>query len=117
MLKNREDLNTGFVSTKADKISIRNTSYKPNFKVDQLCHIQSHVNNINEKKKEDCDVLLNEVSNCPKEKYNWVKMSMIDFTHVFPADDETSLDYNYLEGIENLFKLIGTFLVPEGSTK
>jgi len=34
---------------------------------------------------------------------------MIDFTHVFPADD-SDLDFNYLEGIENLIKLLSTFI-------
>ncbi|KMQ93265.1 inositol polyphosphate multikinase, partial [Lasius niger] len=38
-------------------------------------------------------------------KRNWVRVNMIDFTHVFPADN-SDLDLNYLEGIENLIKLL-----------
>lgn len=41
---------------------------------------------------------------------DWVRVNMIDFTHVFPADDEGSLDRNYLEGIENLIKLLESFV-------
>lgn len=46
-----------------------------------------------------------------EDKCDWVRANMIDFTHVFPADDDGSLDLNYLEGIDNLFKLMETFLV------
>ncbi|XP_072766880.1 inositol polyphosphate multikinase [Anoplolepis gracilipes] len=42
-------------------------------------------------------------------KCNWIRVNMIDFTHVFPADD-SDLDFNYLEGIENLIKLLSTFV-------
>lgn len=35
---------------------------------------------------------------------------MIDFTHVFSANDDSSLDLNYLEGIENLTKLLESFV-------
>ncbi|XP_014472823.1 PREDICTED: inositol polyphosphate multikinase-like [Dinoponera quadriceps] len=41
---------------------------------------------------------------------DWVRMNMIDFTHVFPADNDRSLDLNYLEGIENLAKLLESFV-------
>lgn len=42
---------------------------------------------------------------------DWVRVNMIDFTHVFPADDCSSLDLNYLEGIENLTKLLESFQI------
>lgn len=34
---------------------------------------------------------------------------MIDFAHVFPADDDT-IDTNYLFGIEHLVKILEGFL-------
>lgn len=49
--------------------------------------------------------------NDTEDKCDWVRANMIDFTHIFPADDDGSLDLNYLEGIDNLFKLMETFVV------
>lgn len=43
------------------------------------------------------------------EKKEWVFVKMIDFAHVFPAEDD-SIDKNYLFGIENLVKIIEGFL-------
>lgn len=45
-----------------------------------------------------------------KDECDWVRVNMIDFTHVFPADDDGSLDLNYLEGIENLIELLKSFV-------
>ncbi|EFN83134.1 inositol polyphosphate multikinase [Harpegnathos saltator] len=45
-----------------------------------------------------------------KDERDWVRVNMIDFTHVFPADDDNSLDLNYLEGIENLTNLLESFV-------
>lgn len=39
----------------------------------------------------------------------WAFVKMIDFAHVFPADDD-SIDKNYLFGIENLVKILEGFL-------
>lgn len=39
----------------------------------------------------------------------WANVKMIDFAHVFPAEGNT-LDTNYLEGIENLIKILECFL-------
>lgn len=39
----------------------------------------------------------------------WAFVKMIDFAHVFPADD-ASIDTNYLFGIENLVKIFEEFL-------
>jgi len=41
-----------------------------------------------------------------RDKCNWVRINMIDFTHVFLADDDDSVDLNYLRGIENLINLL-----------
>lgn len=40
----------------------------------------------------------------------WAFVKMIDFAHVFPADDDASADTNYLFGIENLVKIFEEFL-------
>ncbi|XP_034948306.1 inositol polyphosphate multikinase [Chelonus insularis] len=58
--------------------------------------------------KEDYASLLEELTG--KKRQDWVRVAMIDFTHVFPADKET-IDINYLEGIENLIKILESFLV------
>lgn len=39
----------------------------------------------------------------------WAFVKMIDFAHVFPAED-ASVDTNYLFGIENLVKIFEEFL-------
>lgn len=39
----------------------------------------------------------------------WAFVKMIDFAHVFPAEDG-SIDTNYLFGIENLVKILEEFL-------
>lgn len=39
----------------------------------------------------------------------WTTVKMIDFAHVFPAE-EGKIDTNYLSGIENLVKLFEDFL-------
>lgn len=39
----------------------------------------------------------------------WAFVKMIDFAHVFPAED-ASIDTNYLFGIENLVKIFEEFL-------
>lgn len=39
----------------------------------------------------------------------WAFVKMIDFAHVFPAED-ASADTNYLFGIENLVKILEEFL-------
>ena len=60
--------------------------------------------------KEDYAAILSELSGSFEEKQDWVRVSMIDFAHVFPALDG-ELDNNYLEGIENLIKILEKFLV------
>lgn len=39
----------------------------------------------------------------------WANVKMIDFAHVFPSEGNT-IDNNYLEGIENLVKILEGFL-------
>ncbi|XP_046820169.1 inositol polyphosphate multikinase isoform X2 [Vespa crabro] len=99
----------------------RSDSYGPDSKIDKLCRTHSHVNNFDQEianMKEEYVALLNELSSTYEDKQNWVRVNMIDFTHVFPAPNETAgLDHNYLEGIENLIKLFETFLIQkEGYT-
>jgi 1D-myo-inositol-tetrakisphosphate 5-kinase/inositol-polyphosphate multikinase len=40
---------------------------------------------------------------------DWVYARMIDFAHVFPAEEQ-SVDTNYLQGIESLVKIFEDFL-------
>lgn len=44
-----------------------------------------------------------------QENKEWAFVKMIDFAHVFPAEDD-SIDKNYLFGIENLVKILEEFL-------
>ncbi|XP_034186725.2 inositol phosphate kinase 2 [Osmia lignaria lignaria] len=109
------------LSSEYDKIEKERTlnrsgSCSPDFRVSRLCRTHSYVNNFDDdivKIKEDYDDLLNELTSSSEEKQNWVRINMIDFTHVFPAEDPTALDMNYLEGIENLIKLVEMFLVSK----
>lgn len=39
----------------------------------------------------------------------WGVVKMIDFAHVFPAENH-EVDRNYLEGLENLIKILERFL-------
>ncbi|CAK9813587.1 Inositol polyphosphate multikinase [Anthophora plagiata] len=97
----------------------RSESCSPDFKVDRPCRTNSYVNNCDDdivRVKEDYDDLLNELTSSSEEKENWVRINMIDFTHVFPAEEHDTLDRNYLEGIENLVKLVEMFLVSKHRT-
>ncbi|XP_053987525.1 inositol polyphosphate multikinase-like [Hylaeus volcanicus] len=99
-----------------EKTLNRSGSCSSDFRVDRLCRTHSYVNNFDDdiiKMKEDYDALLSELSSSSEEKQNWVRINMIDFTHVFPTEDPTTLDLNYLEGIENLIKLVEMFLVSK----
>lgn len=92
------------VSIVREQILNRSEFDNPDSKIDRLCRscpsqfLLPCTNN----------VTLKDISNI-ENKCNWVRVNMIDFTHVFPADD-SNLDLNYLEGIENLIKLLSTFL-------
>lgn len=59
--------------------------------------------------KEDYATILAELCGKSKDQQNWVRINMIDFTHVFHAEDN-DFDNNYLEGLENLIKLLERFL-------
>lgn len=103
-------------SSSKEKTLNRSESCSPDFRVDRLCRTHSYVNNFDDdiiRMKEDYDDLLNELTSSTEEKQNWVRINMIDFTHVFPAEDQNTLDLNYLEGIENLIKLVEMFLVSK----
>ncbi|XP_076244363.1 inositol phosphate kinase 2 [Calliopsis andreniformis] len=104
-------------NSSAKKFLNRSESCSPDFREHRLCRTHSYVNNFDDnisKMKEDYDALLSE-SSSSSEKQNWVRINMIDFTHVFPAEDPNALDLNYLEGIENLIKLVEMFLVSKDS--
>ncbi|XP_045478524.1 inositol polyphosphate multikinase [Harmonia axyridis] len=47
---------------------------------------------------------------CEHKSELWVTVKMIDFAHVYPAKN-CDLDRNYLQGIENLVKVLEEFLV------
>lgn len=53
--------------------------------------------------------LLDNLIDSYNEKKEWAFVKMIDFAHVFPAEDN-SIDKNYLFGIENLIKILEEFL-------
>lgn len=131
-----------YSSTGKEKTLSRSESCSPDLRVDRpMCRTDSYVtssadndNNDNNnddddndddddeddddddvaRNKEDYDDLLNELTGSTEE--NWVRINMIDFTHVFPAEDQNTLDLNYLEGIENLIKLVEMFLITKDVT-
>lgn len=101
-----------------ESCSVRNNSCGRginNIVVEKLCRTHSYTNNFDKdiiKMKEDYAILLDQLTTTPEEKQNWVRVNMIDFAHVFPAEND-GIDTNYLEGMENLIKLLESFLVPE----
>ncbi|XP_066589493.1 inositol polyphosphate multikinase isoform X2 [Prorops nasuta] len=92
--------------------------------VEKLCCTHSLANNFDEdlaRMKEEYGMLLRELNsssiNEENEAQNWVRVNMIDFAHVFPADELNALDINYLEGIENLIRILEQFLPNKCSIK
>ncbi|XP_003701339.1 inositol phosphate kinase 2 isoform X1 [Megachile rotundata] len=115
-IKRSISLSSEYDTMGKNKTLNRSGSSSPDFSVGRLCRTHSYVNNFDDdivKMKEDYDDLLNELTSSSEEKQNWVRINMIDFTHVFPPEDPTALDLNYLEGIENLIKLVEMFLVSK----
>ncbi|KAK1129029.1 hypothetical protein K0M31_020162 [Melipona bicolor] len=115
-VKRSISLNGECESSSKKKTLNRSGSCSPDFKVDRLCRTRSYVSNFDDdiaRTEEDYDDLLNELTGSTEEKQNWVRINMIDFTHVFPAEDQNTLDLNYLKGIENLIKLLEMFLVSK----
>ncbi|XP_043471797.1 inositol polyphosphate multikinase [Leptopilina heterotoma] len=83
-----------------------------NFEENRLFRTHSYTHNFDndiKEMKEDYATILAELCGKSKEQQNWVRINMIDFTHVFPADDD-DFDHNYLEGLESLIKLLERFL-------
>lgn len=118
-IKRSISLNSETDTSEKEKALNRSGSCSPDFRVDRLCCTRSCVNNFDDdiiRMKEDYDDLVNELASSSEDKQNWVRINMIDFTHVFPAEDQSSLDLNYLEGIENLIKLVEMFLVSKDAT-
>ncbi|XP_032665364.1 inositol polyphosphate multikinase-like isoform X2 [Odontomachus brunneus] len=93
-LQRSVSLSTGFVETiDNEKLPNQSGSCSSDAKAD--CRLYRPSGPVTTETKYECD---------------WVRVNMIDFTHVFPADDDGSLDLNYLEGIENLIKLLKSFI-------
>lgn len=115
-IKRSISLSGEYDSSGKEKTLSRSESCSPDFRVDRLCRTHSYVNNFDDdiiRIKKDHDDLLNELTSSMEERQNWVRINMIDFTHVFPAEDQNTLDLNYLEGIENLIKLVEMFLISK----
>ncbi|KAM0726784.1 Inositol polyphosphate multikinase [Formica fusca] len=95
---------SGTVPIAHEQILNRSGFYSPDFKMNRLCQSCPSQFSL------PCtnNVTIKDIHNI-ENKCNWVKVNMIDFTHVFPADN-SDLDLNYLEGIENLIKLLSTFI-------
>lgn len=95
---------SGSVPIACEQILNRSGFYSPDFKINRLCRSCPSQFSL------PCtnNVIIKDIRNI-ENNCNWVRVNMIDFTHVFPADD-SDLDLNYLEGIENLIKLLSTFI-------
>ncbi|XP_033338300.1 inositol phosphate kinase 2 isoform X2 [Megalopta genalis] len=118
-IKRSISLSTECESTGKENPMNRSVSCSSDFRADRLCRTHSYGHNYEDdivQVKKDYDALLSELSISSEEKLNWVRINMIDFTHVFPTEDRNTLDVNYLEGIENLIKLVEMFLIPKDST-
>lgn len=86
---------------------------RPCFEVNKLCRTHSFDNNFDmdmKQIKEDYATLLADLNTTSAQKERWVRVNMIDFSHVFPAPDNTEVDKNYLQGIESFVKLLESFL-------
>ncbi|XP_014213336.1 uncharacterized protein LOC106642922 [Copidosoma floridanum] len=86
----------------------------PDVQVPKLCRTHSYSNNFDAdiiEMKEDYANLLSELSanSNGEDRHDWARVSMIDFAHVFPAED-SEIDENYLEGIDNLIKIFEEFI-------
>lgn len=55
------------------------------------------------------DLLLDNLVGNTADGREWAFIKMIDFAHVFPAEDAT-IDTNYLFGIENLVSIFEEFV-------
>ncbi|XP_078053447.1 inositol phosphate kinase 2 [Augochlora pura] len=117
-IKRSISLSTDCESTGKESSMDISESGSSDFRADKLCRTHSYGHNYEDdiiQVKKDYDALLTELNSSSDEKLNWVRINMIDFTHVFPTEDRNTLDVNYLEGIENLIKLIEMFLTPKDS--
>ncbi|XP_057326139.1 inositol polyphosphate multikinase [Microplitis mediator] len=77
----------------------------------KLCRTHSFDNNFERdimEMKDDYVDLLDQLTN--KLHRDWVRVKMIDFTHVFPTEVH-EVDANYLQGLENLIKIFESFLI------
>ncbi|KAH0564690.1 inositol polyphosphate multikinase [Cotesia glomerata] len=77
----------------------------------KLCRTHSFDNNFERdmiEMKDGYADLLDQLTN--KLHRNWVRVKMIDFTHVFPTEVH-EVDRNYLQGLETLIKIFESFLM------
>lgn len=89
------------VSIPCEQIPNQNKSCNLNANVDRLCRSSpSHfsLSCMNDVKKKDDE-------NVSVDKCKWVKVKMIDFTHVFPGENN-ELDRNYRDGIKMLIQIL-----------
>lgn len=87
------------MSMPCEQISNQSKSCNLNTNVDRLCRSSpSHFSSsgTNDVTKEDDENV---------DKCKWVKVKMIDFTHVFPGENN-ELDRNYRDGIQMLIRLL-----------
>ncbi|XP_077274751.1 inositol polyphosphate multikinase-like [Temnothorax americanus] len=89
------------VSMPCEQIPNQSKSCNLNANVDRLCrsspsHFSFSCTN---------DVTKDDDENVPVDKCKWVRVRMIDFTHVFPGENN-ELDRNYRDGIQMLIRLL-----------
>ncbi|XP_012285230.1 inositol polyphosphate multikinase [Orussus abietinus] len=82
----------------------------PTTKLERNNYTKLDINRLNAKKVRGTNCHGYEPRICNQRQPQWVTVKMIDFAHIFPAEDD-SVDSNYLEGLENLIKLLETFLM------
>ncbi|XP_011334457.1 inositol polyphosphate multikinase isoform X2 [Ooceraea biroi] len=102
----KKSISSGPVSIK--RIIDRSDACNPN-QMSRSCPNQLSLQELLDNLKDD-DATADPTVLTNTDKCNWVRVNMIDFTHVFSADDDSSLDLNCLEGIENLIELLKTFI-------
>lgn len=79
--------------------------------ISKLRRVHSFQNNYDkdlQKMRKDYTNMLDDLVNDQRNEV-WTSVKMIDFAHVFPAE-HAEIDKNYLEGVENLIKILEGFL-------
>ncbi|KAK0179748.1 hypothetical protein PV327_005470 [Microctonus hyperodae] len=117
MTMGSNDVSNGISNLNGNTVNVNNGNINHHFNetldVRKLCRTHSYGHNYERdmiEMKDDYAILLQELTGESKKSQDWVRVYMIDFVHVFPAENE-SLDNNYLEGIENLIKIFESLLI------